>query len=117
MKKLMTEERYAEMREKSGVTVQHTDDGERDALLVDGVDVWRYGAVESALRSLCAQRAELLDAIDALRRLPVIRTCGECRWCHPTDVCAHARAHIEQEIDGCALPPPEWCPLRNRGAR
>ena len=57
----------------------------------------------------------LVQERDTLRRLPVIATCGECRWCHPTEVCAHERAHIEYEIDGCTLPPPDWCPLR--GAR
>ena len=53
--------------------------------------------------------------IDALRRLSVIETCGECRWCHPSEVCTHERAHIEYEIDGSDRTPPEWCPLR--GAR
>ena len=45
----------------------------------------------------------------------VIATCGECRWCHPSETCAHPKAHAEMEIDGCACAPPEWCPLR--GAR
>jgi hypothetical protein len=58
---------------------------------------------------------DLLDEIDALRRLPVIAMCGDCRWCHPTEVCTHERAHIEQEIDGSDRTPPSWCPLR--GAR
>lgn len=56
--------------------------------------------------------AALIAEIDALRRLPVIATCGECRWCHPSEVCTHERAHIEQEIDGSDRTPPEWCPLR-----
>ena len=111
MKKLMTEERYAEMREKSGVTVQRTDDGEPDVLLVDVVDVWRYGAVESALRSLCAQRAELLDAIDALRRMPVIEACGTCSYMEVFETCAHPGAPDEDVVDEHTAPP-EWCPLR-----
>lgn len=51
---------------------------------------------------------------DAVRALPVIATCGECRWCHATEVCMHPRAHAEREIDGCAMPPPSWCPLRGK---
>lgn len=54
----------------------------------------------------------LLREIDRLRALPVLRTCGECRWCHPSEACTHPKAHAEHEIDGCALPPPSWCPQR-----
>lgn len=62
------------------------------------------------------QLTKLLKAMGAeivrLHSLPVLRTCGECRWCHPSEVCMHPKAHAENEIDGCALPPPSWCPLR-----
>lgn len=69
---------------------------------------WAVDLIVEELRKVEEENA-------ALRRLSVIRTCGECRWCHPSEVCAHARAHIEQEIDGSDRTPPEWCPLR--GAR
>ena len=31
-------------------------------------------------------------------RLPVIQSCGECRWCHETGVCMHDRAHHAERI-------------------
>ena len=69
--------------------------------------------------AVCRLRAELREVKaerDALHRLPVIATCGDCRWCHlNTESCSHERAHIEDEIDGSDRTPPEWCPLR--GAR
>ncbi len=64
--------------------------------------------------------AEQMEALglrriaDAVRALPVIATCGECRWCHETEACMHPRAHAEHEIDGCAMLPPSWCPLRGK---
>lgn len=54
------------------------------------------------------------ELADAVRALPVIATCGECGWCHATEVCMHQRAHAEREIDGSAMPPPSWCPLRGK---
>ena len=55
----------------------------------------------------------ICDESRARTRAPADRvseTCGECRWCHPSEVCMHPKAHAEHEIDGCALPPPSWCP-------
>lgn len=59
----------------------------------------------------------LVREVQRLRALPVLATCGECRWCHESagGTCMHDRAHIEHEIDGADRPPPTWCPLR--GAR
>lgn len=68
----------------------------------------RRGGVSATI----SETRDLLAEIDRLRALPVIQTCGECRWCHETEVCMHSRAHAEYEIDGCAMPPPSWCPLR-----
>lgn len=69
---------------------------------------------------ILAEKRETIERltreVETLRKLPVIATCGDCRWCHPTEVCAHERAHIEHEIDGSDRTPPEWCPLRG-GAR
>lgn len=62
------------------------------------------------------RRRKLPTYADAVLRLPVIPTCGEYRWCHPSEVCTHPKAHAEHEIDGCAMPPPSWCPMRG-GAR
>ncbi len=56
--------------------------------------------------------AKMAGEILRLRTLPVIATCGECRWCHPSEVCMHPKAHAEMEIDGCACTPPAWCPMR-----
>lgn len=62
------------------------------------------------------ERAHVVEVLraspDREYALPVLRTCGECRWCHPSEVCMHPKAHAEHEIDGCALPPPSWCPYR-----
>lgn len=66
----------------------------------------------ACVREVRAELDRLRAELDRLRRLPVIATCGECRWCHATEVCMHPRAHREDEIDGCGMPPPEWCPLR-----
>lgn len=70
---------------------------------------------------------EMLAEIDRLRALPVLRTCGECRFHSSSvtamagpfhnvvggDYCSHERAKGD-DCDPDALPP-EWCPLR--GAR
>ena len=68
-------------------------------------------------REAVAALDALYAEIDALRRLSVIATCDDCRWCHSTEVCTYERAYIEQEIDGSDKMPPEWCLLRNGGAR
>lgn len=64
---------------------------------------------------------ELLAEIDRLRALPVLRTCGECRWCepvsvppqpscqHPRTLSAHSIGYMPVNVDAA---PPSWCPLR-----
>ena len=70
-------------------------------------------------RLLRQARAE----IDALRRLPVIATCGDCthpgfrmeRTVDDQEVCTHAdapRPGNELFADDASGPPPAWCPLR-----
>lgn len=59
--------------------------------------------------------------IDALRRLPVIATCGDCGWHRPSntrkapDLCAHrgypGLAHALPPLGPSGAPPDE-CPLR-----
>lgn len=74
-----------------------------------------------------ADAAVLLTEIDRLRALPVLRTCGECRF-HSSSVAAMAGpfhnvvggdycSHERAKSDDCDPDdaPPEWCPLR--GAR
>lgn len=54
----------------------------------------------------------IAEDIKALVSLPVLTRCGDCRWCHSSEVCMHPKAHPDQEIDGSSMPPPTWCPLR-----
>jgi hypothetical protein len=72
----------------------------------------RIEAIVFAFDAGDSRRDEVRALAAEVRALPVLRTCGECRWCHPSEVCTHPKAHTEHEIDGCALPPPSWCPLR-----
>lgn len=70
-----------------------------------------------ATHDLHALRAE----IGRLRALPVLRTCGECRWCEPVSVppspsCQHPRTlathsigYMPVDVDAA---PPSWCPQR-----
>lgn len=73
------------------------------------------------------ERAELLAEIDRLRALPVLRTCGDCRY-HLTNVRAVAQgaapwvgvvgadcSHEDgpEECDASSAPP-STCPLRGR---
>lgn len=116
----MTRQELTErLRRSRGMSDYENQTGDREAVAaldalyaeIDALRAELRRCVEH-LRSSVADEEARQREIDALRRLPVIRTCGGCRWCHPTEVCAHARAHIEQEIDGSDRTPPEWCPLR-----
>lgn len=63
-------------------------------------------------REAVAALDALYAEIDALRKLPVIRTCGECRWYSIVghdDLCKHNGT--SSRIDSREAPP-EWCPLR-----
>jgi len=69
-----------------------------------------------------ADRRSLLAEIDALRRLPVIATCGDCRWplddndyatyTDPNWICSHKKAPAHADLSSDPVPPPSWCPLR-----
>lgn len=64
---------------------------------------------------------ELLEETDRLRALPVLRTCGDCRWCepvswppspscqHPRTLAAHQIGYMPVNVDAT---PPATCPLR-----
>ena len=71
----------------------------------------RQGACEECFDSRAAEF--LIDEIDALRRLPVIATCGDCMH---ADGMATTTCHYVEDAPRLAgmstSPPPSWCPLR-----
>jgi hypothetical protein len=73
-------------------------------------------AFEALIRNMGGgDELRLLAEIDALRRLPVIATCGDCRHVDDDDeatVCALVDGDPCGEVIDEADAPPEWCPLR-----
>ena len=62
-------------------------------------------------------RIELPTYADAVLRLPVVPTCGECRHIWGEGAAGHTCTH-ERSNEGPVSPraaPPSWCPMR--GAR
>lgn len=57
----------------------------------------------------------LLTEIDALRKLPVIRTCEDCAWGTVCSVPGTRRCYHPTQLSEAPQvtgAPPEWCPLR-----
>jgi hypothetical protein len=87
---------------------------EEEAIIRRDLDV--FGHLQQ--RRLCAE-------IDALRRLPVLPTCGDCGHCirlYPQGAeCWHPKSrsngHLHVAIDRDAPPPLNVCPLREGEAR
>jgi hypothetical protein len=58
---------------------------------------------------------DLLSEIDALRSLPVIRTCEDCAWGTVCSVPGTRRCYHPTQLSEAPQvtgAPPEWCPLR-----
>ena len=94
---------------------------EREAEIRESIargDVW-----ERAVSELLAMLDRLRAEIDRLRALPVIATCGECKYRDDAGVhresqewCDHPRLRPGPDAPVSSdAAPPEWCPLR--GAR
>lgn len=81
-----------------------------------------WGSVFTHADRAQLDRRKLLDELDALRRLPVISSCGGCTHC--VDVseyhepcawhCHHPLRTVEVGVVDGELPPPDWCPLRGK---
>lgn len=73
-------------------------------------------ADEVAFANRGMHSAELADAV---RALPVIVTCGECRWCSgsmPLRVTWCRRDEERRDVDSGDAPP-SWCPMRGAVGR
>ena len=80
----------------------------------DNARASKTGQVPSP-ESLPGQRAALLAEIDALRKLPVIRTCEDCAWGTVCSVPGTRRCYHPTQLSEAPQvtgAPPEWCPLR-----
>lgn len=82
----------------------------------DNARASKTGQVPSP-ESLPGQRAALLAEIDALRSLPVIRTCEDCSHAYPSSehwACGHPYSPgAGDEIVRIDAAPPTDCPLRS----